>query len=153
MKQLLSRLMHDEDGQDIIEYVLIAAAISVIAIPIVPDIGSAVEGRVGPGRHQVGPPAEVAARRGAGSRRCPALLDAGAVAPPWSARAARLLVRLVREDDGQDIIEYVLLTAAVGLVSLATWPLIETAIRTSYQTLDTDTQNLWQPPNPSGGGP
>jgi Flp pilus assembly pilin Flp len=44
MKQLLSRLMHDEDGQDIIEYVLIAAAISVIAIPIVPTIGSTLNG-------------------------------------------------------------------------------------------------------------
>ena len=42
MKQLLSRLMRDEDGQDIIEYVLIAAAISVIAIPIVPLIGNQI---------------------------------------------------------------------------------------------------------------
>ncbi len=42
MKQLLSRLMHDEDGQDLIEYVLIAAAISVIAIPIVPQVGTAI---------------------------------------------------------------------------------------------------------------
>ena len=40
MKQLLSRLVRDDDGQDIIEYVLIAAAISVIAIPIVPTIGT-----------------------------------------------------------------------------------------------------------------
>ena len=44
MKQLLSRLVREDDGQDIIEYVLIAAAISVIAIPIVPQIGSAVSG-------------------------------------------------------------------------------------------------------------
>jgi Flp pilus assembly pilin Flp len=39
---LLNRLMREEEGQDIIEYVLIAAAISVIAIPIVPAIGTAV---------------------------------------------------------------------------------------------------------------
>jgi Flp pilus assembly pilin Flp len=39
---LLNRLMREEDGQDVIEYVLIAAAISVIAIPIVPGIGTAV---------------------------------------------------------------------------------------------------------------
>jgi Flp pilus assembly pilin Flp len=39
---LLNRLMREEEGQDIIEYVLIAAAISVIAIPIVPGIGTAV---------------------------------------------------------------------------------------------------------------
>jgi Flp pilus assembly pilin Flp len=39
---LLNRLMREEEGQDIIEYVLIAGAISVIAIPIVPAIGTAV---------------------------------------------------------------------------------------------------------------
>ena len=39
---LLNRLIREEEGQDIIEYVLIAAAISVIAIPIVPGIGTAV---------------------------------------------------------------------------------------------------------------
>ena len=39
---LLNRLIREEEGQDIIEYVLIAAAISVIAIPIVPAIGTAV---------------------------------------------------------------------------------------------------------------
>lgn len=40
MTALLRKLIRDDDGQDIIEYVLIAAAISVIAIPIVPNIGS-----------------------------------------------------------------------------------------------------------------
>ena len=39
---LLNRLIREEEGQDIIEYVLIAGAISVIAIPIVPAIGTAV---------------------------------------------------------------------------------------------------------------
>jgi pilus assembly protein Flp/PilA len=39
---LLNRLMREEEGQDVIEYVLIAAAISVIAIPIIPSIGTAV---------------------------------------------------------------------------------------------------------------
>jgi Flp pilus assembly pilin Flp len=40
---LLNRLIREEEGQDVIEYVLIAAAISVIAIPIVPAIGTAVQ--------------------------------------------------------------------------------------------------------------
>ena len=39
---LLNRLMREEEGQDIIEYVLIAAAISVVAIPVVPAIGTQV---------------------------------------------------------------------------------------------------------------
>ena len=42
MKHLLNRLIQEQDGQDIIEYVLIAAAISVIAIPVIPGIGTAV---------------------------------------------------------------------------------------------------------------
>jgi len=44
MKTLLSRLIREEQGQDIIEYALLAAAISVVAIPTVPAIGTAVNG-------------------------------------------------------------------------------------------------------------
>jgi pilus assembly protein Flp/PilA len=42
MKHLLSRLVREDKGQDVIEYALLAAAISVVAIPTVPSIGSAV---------------------------------------------------------------------------------------------------------------
>jgi pilus assembly protein Flp/PilA len=42
MKTLLSRLVREEKGQDVIEYALLAAAISVVAIPTVPAIGTAV---------------------------------------------------------------------------------------------------------------
>jgi Flp pilus assembly pilin Flp len=45
--------MREEEGQDIIEYVLIAAAISVIAIPIVPSIGTAVSNAWGTVNTQV----------------------------------------------------------------------------------------------------
>ena len=47
MKTLLSRLVREEKGQDIIEYALLAAAISVVAIPTVPSIGSAVNNAYG----------------------------------------------------------------------------------------------------------
>ena len=50
---LLNRLIREEEGQDIIEYVLIAAAISVIAIPIVPSIGTAVSNAWGTVNTQV----------------------------------------------------------------------------------------------------
>lgn len=42
---LVKRLIREEEGQDIIEYVLIAAAISVIAIPIIPGIGTTLLNR------------------------------------------------------------------------------------------------------------
>ena len=64
----------------------------------------------------------------------------------------RLLIRLLRDDRGQDTIEYVLLTAALGFVAIATWPAIEVAIRISYQQLDTNTQLIYAPPEPAGGG-
>ena len=60
--------------------------------------------------------------------------------------------RLLRDEGGQDIIEYVLVTAGIGVVTIATWPAIEVAIRIAYQALDANTQNLWVPPDPSGGG-
>lgn len=63
-----------------------------------------------------------------------------------------LLRKLVVSDAGQDIIEYALLTGAIGLSGIAAWPLIVSALRTSYTTLDTQTQDLWVPPDPAGGG-
>ncbi|HTM35095.1 MAG TPA: Flp family type IVb pilin [Vicinamibacterales bacterium] len=42
MKNLLKRLMSEDRGQDVIEYALLAAGISVIAIPTVPAVGAAV---------------------------------------------------------------------------------------------------------------
>jgi len=56
--------------------------------------------------------------------------------------------RLLRDEDGQDVIEYALLTASVGLMGIATWPLIAAGIGTTYQRLDTQTQDIWQVPDP-----
>lgn len=59
--------------------------------------------------------------------------------------------RLVDDQRGQDLVEYALLTAAVGLVAIATWPAVATAIGTAYRRLDTNTQLLWEPDAPGGG--
>ena len=42
MKSLFERLMREEAGQDVIEYALLAAGISIVAIPTIPGIGTAV---------------------------------------------------------------------------------------------------------------
>ena len=42
MKTLLSKLIREDNGQDVIEYALLAAGISIIVIPTVPLIGTAV---------------------------------------------------------------------------------------------------------------
>lgn len=65
---------------------------------------------------------------------------------------ASMIVACARDERGQDLIEYALLTAAVGVAGIATWPFIATSIGTAYRALDTNTQGLWQPP-PPGGGP
>ena len=44
MKNLLKRLLSEERGQDVIEYALLAAGISVVAIPTVPGIGTYIGG-------------------------------------------------------------------------------------------------------------
>jgi len=42
MQSLLRRLIWEEEGQDVIEYAMLASSISVIAIPTVPAIGTAI---------------------------------------------------------------------------------------------------------------
>jgi Flp pilus assembly pilin Flp len=64
----------------------------------------------------------------------------------------RVATALLRDEHGQDLIEYALLTAAFGVATIATWPLIATSIGTVYRRLDTNTQGLWEPP-PPGGAP
>jgi Flp pilus assembly pilin Flp len=59
-----------------------------------------------------------------------------------------ILVRLMREDDGQDVIEYALLTASIGIAGVATWPLIEAGITTAYKAINTRTLDAWEVPDP-----
>ena len=61
-----------------------------------------------------------------------------------------LLTRLFRSEGGQDLIEYALLTAGVGLAGLAVWPAIIDSLSDVYTQLDSQTQDLWEPPNPVG---
>jgi len=59
-----------------------------------------------------------------------------------------LLCRLIVDDGGQDVIEYALLTAAIGLAGIATWPLIAAGIESAYESFDADTQEIWEVPDP-----
>jgi Flp pilus assembly pilin Flp len=63
-----------------------------------------------------------------------------------------LLTRLIRDDEGQDLIEYALLTAGIGLAGLAVWPAITAAVGVAYQILDANIQDLWEVPDPGAGG-
>jgi Flp pilus assembly pilin Flp len=66
-----------------------------------------------------------------------------------------LLLRLLADDGGQDLIEYALLTTAIGLGSVVAFNLLQIALGTAYgvYTGDGGTVNsLWHSPDPSGGG-
>jgi hypothetical protein len=41
-----------------------------------------------------------------------------------------------------------LLTAAIGLAGVGTWPLIEAGIAAAYARFDQRTQDIWEVPDP-----
>ncbi len=59
--------------------------------------------------------------------------------------------RLAIQDHGQDIIEYALLTGAIGIVGVVAWSNIAGGIGSAYQGWDTGVQDLWEPTNPGAG--
>ncbi len=59
-------------------------------------------------------------------------------------------MRLLTDDTGQDILEYALLTASIGLVGIAAWQSITGGIGVAYQGWDTGTQALAMPDDPVG---
>lgn len=64
-----------------------------------------------------------------------------------------MLLRFIADDEGQDLIEYALLSASIGLCCVAVWPTIQDAIRDAYLGWDVNVQNLSScTPDPGGGG-
>ena len=61
-----------------------------------------------------------------------------------------ILKRLFRDDAGQDVIEYALLCAGIGIVGVAVWPAITAGIGAAYGNWDAQTQVIYETPNPSG---
>ena len=63
-----------------------------------------------------------------------------------------LVRRLLRDDHGQDLVEYALLTAAIGFAGLAAMDLILRAIGITYGSHVSAVNTLWDTPPPSAGG-
>lgn len=59
-------------------------------------------------------------------------------------------VRLLTGDDGQDLVEYALLTGIVAVVALVGIP-TATALGNLYESWVDGAYALWDPPPPSGG--
>jgi Flp pilus assembly pilin Flp len=67
---------------------------------------------------------------------------------PTGSRA--LFARLFNDDSGQDLVEYALLTAVVGLAGAVAAPLVGDAVDYVYGTWVTETNSLWVSPDPAG---
>ena len=64
-----------------------------------------------------------------------------------------MLRRMMADDAGQDLIEYALLAAVIGVVCVAAWTNIRLAIGNAYGGWDTTVQTLSGcTPDPGGGG-
>jgi Flp pilus assembly pilin Flp len=56
------------------------------------------------------------------------------------------LCRLVRDDAGQDQIEYALLTAAIALAGIAGFDAVRTALGSAYAHWQSGVNGLWESP-------
>lgn len=59
-----------------------------------------------------------------------------------------MLFRLLFEDSGNDLLEYALLSAVVGIAGAVALALMPGIINTVYSSWDAATQNVWQPQDP-----
>jgi Flp pilus assembly pilin Flp len=60
----------------------------------------------------------------------------------------KLLTRLLADETGQDLIEYALLTGAIGFAGVVGVNLLGAAINTTYSSWDTGVNSLWEVPPP-----
>jgi Flp pilus assembly pilin Flp len=65
---------------------------------------------------------------------------------------AHVLHRLAAETDGQDMIEYALITAFIGFSGAAAWNAMQTSLGNAYDGFTDGVWSLWEPDDPVGGG-
>jgi Flp pilus assembly pilin Flp len=66
-------------------------------------------------------------------------------------KSTALLKRLIRDQTGQDLVEYALLTAVVGFAGAVAAPLIGDAIAAAYDSWVAEANDNWESPNPTAG--
>jgi Flp pilus assembly pilin Flp len=59
-----------------------------------------------------------------------------------------LAVRLWREDEGQDLLEYALLTGIVGVSGIVLYTSVAPAMATAYESWTGAQEDLWEPNPP-----
>ena len=56
--------------------------------------------------------------------------------------------RLLADESGQDLIEYMLLTSFIAIAGYLGIQVLGSAMNTTYRSWDTATQDAWETPNP-----
>ncbi len=59
-----------------------------------------------------------------------------------------VLLRVLHEEEGQDLIEYALLTAIVGIAGIAAYAAIRATMKTSYEGWVLSAHTNWHPSDP-----
>jgi Flp pilus assembly pilin Flp len=62
------------------------------------------------------------------------------------------LNRLLFDSDGQDMVEYALLTTFIGFAGAAAWNAMRTGLGDVYTSISGSVWDLWEPSDPVGGG-
>jgi hypothetical protein len=60
------------------------------------------------------------------------------------------ITRLLVEDDGQDLIEYALLTSIIAVAGALVFPAFKVKMASAYASWNSNVQAIWEPPPPSG---
>jgi hypothetical protein len=60
----------------------------------------------------------------------------------------KLLIRSLARDEGQDLVEYVLLGATVALAGLVVMNTFDDVMNLVYSSWDSSTQAIWEPQDP-----
>jgi Flp pilus assembly pilin Flp len=74
---------------------------------------------------------------------------AGATLPaPHKDLRMHILLRLIRDEQGQDLLEYAMLSVFVALASKLAFMLLGTQIHNLFIAKDAADQSIWEPPQP-----
>jgi len=65
---------------------------------------------------------------------------------------APFVLRLLGDEQGQDLIEYALLTAVIGLAGVAVFGLLLGVISNTYGSQEGAVNDRWVPSDPGAGG-
>ena len=68
-------------------------------------------------------------------------------------QCARAVAAAIADDGGQDLIEYALLTAIVGISGVLIFSTLATTMGAAYSSWNTAGQNAWQPCPPQSVAP